>query len=53
MGARFRSDVMSSLQRTPQSDLPRATPRGRSHLTPLSERPPKATPRGHSRLYGE
>ncbi|WZZ07020.1 hypothetical protein YC2023_108763 [Brassica napus] len=53
MGARFRSDVMSSLQRTPQSDLPRATPRGRSHLTPLSERPPKATPRGRSRLYGE
>ena len=36
-----------------QSDLPRATHRGRSHLTPLSERPPKATPRGRSRLYGE
>ncbi|WZZ52629.1 hypothetical protein YC2023_052736 [Brassica napus] len=29
----------------PWSDLPRATRRGRSHLTPLSERPPKATPR--------
>ncbi|KAF2554593.1 hypothetical protein F2Q68_00017532 [Brassica cretica] len=37
----------------PWSDLPRATHRGRSHLTPLSERPPKATPRGRSRLYGE
>ncbi|WZZ88003.1 hypothetical protein YC2023_116582 [Brassica napus] len=36
-----------------QSDLPRATHRGRSHLTRLSERPPKATPRGRSRLYGE
>ncbi|KAG5412064.1 hypothetical protein IGI04_008383, partial [Brassica rapa subsp. trilocularis] len=36
-----------------QSDLPKATHRGRSHLTPLSEQPPKATPRGRSRLYGE
>uniref|UniRef100_A0A0D3D9G5 Uncharacterized protein n=1 Tax=Brassica oleracea var. oleracea TaxID=109376 RepID=A0A0D3D9G5_BRAOL len=27
-----------------QRDLPRATHRGRSHVTPLSERPPKATP---------
>ena len=33
--------------------LARATRRGRSHLTPLSERPPKATPRGRSLLYGE
>ncbi|KAG5400966.1 hypothetical protein IGI04_015573 [Brassica rapa subsp. trilocularis] len=53
MGARFRSDVMRSLQSTSQSDLARATPCSRSHLTPLSERPPKATPRGRSRLYGE
>ncbi|KAG5396293.1 hypothetical protein IGI04_018108, partial [Brassica rapa subsp. trilocularis] len=40
-------------QRRHESDLPKATHRGRSHLTPLSERPPKATPRGCSRLYGE
>ena len=48
------SDPVKSLAiLTPWSDLPRATRRGRSHLTPLSERPPKATPRGRSRLYGE
>ena len=49
MGARFRSDVMRSLQSTSQSDLARATPCSRSHLTPLSERPPKATHQSRSR----
>ncbi|KAG5400033.1 hypothetical protein IGI04_014640 [Brassica rapa subsp. trilocularis] len=50
-----KSLAVSSLgdARTSPERPPGATPRSRSHLTPLSERPPKATPRGRSRLYGE
>uniref|UniRef100_M4DZL3 Uncharacterized protein n=1 Tax=Brassica campestris TaxID=3711 RepID=M4DZL3_BRACM len=52
---REKSLAVSSLgdARTSPERPPGATPRSRSHLTPLSERPPKATPRGRSRLYGE
>ncbi|KAG5400735.1 hypothetical protein IGI04_015342 [Brassica rapa subsp. trilocularis] len=53
MGATSRSDITKSLCPTSPERPPGATPRSRSHLTPLSERPPKATPRGRSRLYGE
>ncbi|WZY70578.1 hypothetical protein YC2023_002818 [Brassica napus] len=52
---REKSLAVSSLgdaRKSPERP-PGATPRSRSHLTPLSERPPKATPRGRSRLYGE
>ncbi|KAG5400065.1 hypothetical protein IGI04_014672, partial [Brassica rapa subsp. trilocularis] len=51
--AEHGSEVPQRRHEEAQSDLSRATHRGRSHLTPLSERPPKATPRGRSRLYGE
>ncbi|WZZ20201.1 hypothetical protein YC2023_121588 [Brassica napus] len=52
---REKSLAVSSLgdARTSPERPSGATPRSRSHLTPLSERPPKATPRGRSRLYGE
>ncbi|KAG5379003.1 hypothetical protein IGI04_026845, partial [Brassica rapa subsp. trilocularis] len=52
---REKSLAVSSLgdARTSPERPPGATPRSRSHLTPLSERPPKATSRGRSRLYGE
>ncbi|KAF3605481.1 hypothetical protein DY000_02047895 [Brassica cretica] len=44
MGATSRSDITKSLCPTSQSDLHRATHRGCSHLTPLSERPSWSDP---------